>query len=95
MAGLRVSCCSSSLTGDQALKARSAAVSGGGDAEAAPLAELGRRSALRVGERPGSRGAGAVAARMGEWEGGVRVEVEEEVEVEVGCWQGGMKSWRE
>lgn len=88
------------MTGDQALKARSAAVSGGGDVEAAPLeaaplAERGRGSGLRVGESPGSRGTGAVEARMGEWDGGVRVEVEEEVDVDVGCWQGGMKLWRE
>lgn len=71
---------------------------GGGEAAAAPLAERGRRSG-RGGERLVSlgAGAGAVVARMGEWEGGgVSVEVEDdESEVEVGCWQGGMKSWRE
>lgn len=88
MAGLRISCCSSSLTGDQALKARSAGERGGGDAVVAPLAERGRGRGLRVGESPGSRGAGAVAARMGEWDGGgVRVAIEDavEVDVEVGC----------
>lgn len=81
------------------MKARSAGESGGGVVIAAPLAERGRGFGDRVGERPGSRGAGAVAARTGDWEGGESVEVEfeeeEEVDVEVGCWQGGMKSWRE
>ena len=98
MAGLRISCCSRSLTGDQALNARSAGERGGGGEAAAPLAERGRRSG-RGGERLASRGAraGAVVARMGELQGGgVSVDVEEdEREVEVGCWQGGMKSWRE
>lgn len=93
------SCCSSSLTGDQELKPR-AAVSVG--RRVAPLAARGcvfrRDDVLRatVGERVAGdavlRGDGDEVARAGEWPLVDGARVEEEAEMEVGCWQGGMKS---